>query len=71
MELPALPACAGLKSAVHFVLGEQDRWIPERPLRQVIERHLPQATVERWPGGHLLHEEDPARAAARVLAALD
>ncbi len=71
-DLPSLlPACSGLKSAVHFVLGEQDRWIPERPLRRVIERHLPQATVERWPGGHLLHEEDPARAAARVLAALD
>lgn len=70
-DLPALlPACGALACAVNFVLGERDRWIPPRPLGAVIARHLPQATVEHWPGGHLLHEEDPARAAARLLQAL-
>jgi magnesium chelatase accessory protein len=70
-DLPALlPACTALACPATFVIGERDHWIPERTLRPVIERHLPAATVERWPGGHLLHEEDPARAAARVLAAL-
>lgn len=70
-DLPALlPACGALPCAVDLVLGERDRWIPPRPLGAVIARHLPQAVVEHWPGGHLLHEEDPARAAARVLAAL-
>jgi magnesium chelatase accessory protein len=70
-DLPALlPACGALPCAVNLVLGERDRWIPPRPLGAVIARHLPQAVVEHWPGGHLLHEEDPARAAARVLAAL-
>lgn len=70
-DLPALlPACGALPCAVNLVLGERDRWIPPRPLGAVIARHLPQAVVEHWPGGHLLHEEDPARAAARVLQAL-
>lgn len=70
-DLPALlPACAALPCRVNFVLGERDRWIPPRPLAAVIARHLPRAGLEHWPGGHLLHEEDPARAAARVLEAL-
>lgn len=70
-DLPALlPACGALPCEVDFVLGERDRWIPPRPLGAVIARHLPQARVSHWPGGHLLHEEEPARAAAHVLQAL-
>ncbi len=71
-DLPALNAeCNRLRSPVAFVLGAQDRWIPERLLRPVIARHLPQADVQVWPGGHLVHEESPQRAAERVLAMLD
>lgn len=72
-DLPALNAdCAARAQAlqVAFVLGARDRWIPERLLRPVIQRHLPQADVQVWPGGHLVHEESPARAAARVLQML-
>ena len=69
--LPGLNAeCAQLHSPVAFVLGAGDRWIPEALLRRVIARHLPHADVQAWPGGHLVHEEAPARAAARVLALL-
>jgi len=62
--------CARLASHVAFVLGAGDRWIPEKLLRPVITRYMPQADVQAWPGGHLVHEEDPARAAARLLALL-
>jgi magnesium chelatase accessory protein len=71
-DLPALNAdCTRLRSPVAMVLGARDRWIPERMLRPVIARTLPQADVQAWPGGHLVHEEDPARAAARLLALLE
>jgi len=71
-DLPALNAdCSRLRGPVALVLGARDRWIPERLLRPVIARHLPHADVQAWPGGHLVHEEDPARATARVLALLN
>jgi magnesium chelatase accessory protein len=67
-DLPSLlPACRHLPCAAHFVLGDNDRWIPERPLRALLERTFVQADVQRWPGGHLVHEEAPQRAAKRVL----
>jgi magnesium chelatase accessory protein len=70
-DLPALlPACAALRCRVAFVLGTRDAWVPGAALQAVLTRHFPHAEVERWPGGHLLHEEDPARAAARVLELL-
>jgi magnesium chelatase accessory protein len=67
-DLPGLlPACAQLPCAAAFVIGERDRWVPQAPLRAVLARHLPRAEVQAWPGGHLLHEEQPARAAEWVL----
>lgn len=70
-DLPALlPACAALQAEVTMLIGERDRWVPPRPLSAVLAERLPQARVERWDLGHLLHEEDPVRAAERVLAAL-
>jgi magnesium chelatase accessory protein len=67
-DLPSLlPACSSLPCAAHFVLGDKDRWIPERPLRAVLDAHLPLAEVQCWPGGHLVHEETPQLAAQRVL----
>ena len=67
-DLPSLlPACGQLPCAAHFVLGDNDRWIPERPLRAVLDLHFEHPGVQRWPGGHLVHEETPQRAAQRVL----
>jgi hypothetical protein len=34
--------------------------------RAVIERAFPAAVIERWDGGHLLHEEEPDRALALI-----
>ena len=67
-DLPGLlPACARLPCPAAFVIGESDRWVPQGPLRAVLARHLPQAEVQTWPGGHLLHEEQPVRAADWLL----
>ena len=59
-----------LKMPLTFVIGTQDAWVPERPLRQLIAAAFPAAEVLAWPGGHLLHEADPTRAAALVLERL-
>ena len=70
-DLPGLlPACARLPCPAAFVIGSGDRWVLEAPLRAVLARHLPQAHLQAWPGGHLLHEVEPARAADWVLSHL-
>ena len=67
-DLPGLlPDCARLPCPAAFVIGERDRWVPQAALRAVLARHLPQAQVQEWPGGHLLHEEQPVRAAEWLL----
>jgi magnesium chelatase accessory protein len=53
-----------------FVLGSQDYWVPEQPLRRIIESSFPDAKVLRWDGGHLLHEAQPERAAQLIRAIL-
>jgi magnesium chelatase accessory protein len=64
-DLPGLlDAARGLAIPTTFVLGAQDPWVPQRPLRAVIARRFPAATVLCWEGGHLLHEAEPAGAAA-------
>jgi magnesium chelatase accessory protein len=68
-DLPALLADAcGLTLPCTFVLGANDAWVPVAPLRAVIAKHLSEARVETWAGGHLLHEIEPARAAALALS---
>jgi len=68
-DLPAIQLQGStLGQAMTFVVGAGDEWVPERPLRAVIESPFPLATVERWEGGHPLHEEDPDRAAAFMRA---
>lgn len=54
-----------------FVLGAQDHWVPRRPLQRVLSRHFPRVDLETWEGGHLLHEEYPARAAALIRDTLE
>ena len=70
-DLPALlEAGPRLAAPATFVLGIADQWVPERALRTVIARAFPAAAVERWEGGHLLHEADPDRAAQLLRGAL-
>jgi len=70
-ELPALMdqcrQAPGLAAHCAFVLGLNDLWVPERSLMPVIQRYLRAADVQRWAGGHLVHEEQPAEAAAWML----
>jgi magnesium chelatase accessory protein len=71
-DLPAMLRDAPrLAIPITFVLGAGDPWVPERPLRRVIAQAFPQAELLVWPGGHLLHETEPARAAALILATLE
>jgi magnesium chelatase accessory protein len=68
-DLPALARDArGIDLPATFVLGSRDAWIPERALRRLLAEALPHATVLKWEGGHVLHEEQPQRAAELVAA---
>lgn len=70
-DLPALLAeCPRLRGDTAFVLGTRDAWVPQRLLAPVIARALPRARVQAWDAGHLLHEEEPARAAAWLVEQL-
>jgi magnesium chelatase accessory protein len=73
-DLPAIMASAhrlaSLDIATTFVLGTRDEWVPEHKLREVIGQHFPKATVLRWDGGHILHEERHADATALISAML-
>jgi magnesium chelatase accessory protein len=71
-DLPALLAeGARLPGTPHFIVGTRDAWVPEASLRPVIEKHFPQAKVERWVGGHVLHEEMPAKSASLLIGVLE
>jgi magnesium chelatase accessory protein len=66
-DLPALLAAAeGFATPATFVLGTRDPWVPELRLRRTIARSFPAAKVEGWNGGHLVHEEEPVRAARLI-----
>jgi magnesium chelatase accessory protein len=60
-----------LDPLLSLVLGDKDQWVPATRLRRVIAEHFPLAAVETWPGGHLLHEADPLRAAEHLKTTLD
>jgi len=71
-DLPAIQRDARqLAVAMTFVVGARDAWVPEAPLRRVIASAFPSANVVRWEGGHVMHEEEPARAAALIRSVLD
>ena len=60
-DLPSiLERGKSLRIATHFLIGAQDTWVKEGPLKEVIQTSFPRAGVTTWPGGHLLHEEKPA-----------
>jgi magnesium chelatase accessory protein len=59
-DLPALlKRAATLSIPMSFLLGKNDSWVKEAPLKEVLSRSFPNSNVETWPGGHLLHEERP------------
>ncbi len=67
-DLPVLlEDAAGLSQPMRLVVGDLDAWVPPDQLLQVIRRYLPQAQVERWSAGHLMHEIEPERAARVIL----
>jgi magnesium chelatase accessory protein len=70
-DLPALMHSGSkLNLPCTFVYGQQDAWIPEKSSRAAIASAFPGSTALSWPGGHLMHEADPAKAAALVLEVL-
>lgn len=54
---------------VLLIVGEDDRAVPPS-VSEAAARHMPDARVERLPGGHLLHEERPGEVSAMVEAFL-
>jgi magnesium chelatase accessory protein len=70
-DLPALLAEGPtLQATQRFVIGSRDEWVPEAQLSRVIARAFPRADVQRWIGGHLLHEQAPRDAATLLLQVL-
>jgi magnesium chelatase accessory protein len=52
------------------VLGNQDAWIPAKPLEKIIGEYFPNAEVLKWEGGHIMHELEPSKVAQLILAGL-
>jgi magnesium chelatase accessory protein len=52
------------------VLGNQDAWIPAKPLEKIIQENFPAAQVLKWEGGHIMHELEPAKVAQLILTGL-
>jgi len=68
-DLPALLARgASLKVPISFLVGAKDSWVKEVPLKAVIKESFPAAHVDTWPGGHLIHEEQPLETSAWIRA---
>ena len=66
-DLPSLlERISGVRALCEFIVAEDDPWIPVVPLTAIIARHLPQAHVELWRGGHMLPEADPQRVAEAI-----
>ncbi len=68
-DLPALLRdVTTLNTPLEVIAGRRDRWVPEAPLRRAVAGvHGASFRVEE--AGHLLIEEDPARAAAWIAGA--
>jgi magnesium chelatase accessory protein len=52
------------------VLGNQDAWIPVKPLEKIIQDYFPSAEILKWEGGHIMHELEPNKVAQLVLKGL-
>jgi len=66
-RLPDLLArLSGLACPSHFLIADDDPWIPAGALRDILSRHLPQAELEGCRGGHLLPESRPELVANHI-----
>jgi magnesium chelatase accessory protein len=52
------------------VLGNQDAWIPVKPLEKIIRDYFPRAEILKWEGGHIMHELEPGKVAELILSGL-
>ena len=52
------------------VLGNQDAWIPVKPLEKIIRDHFTTAEIMKWEGGHIMHELEPGKVAQLILKGL-
>jgi len=52
------------------VLGNQDAWIPVKPLEKIILDYFPAAEIVKWEGGHIMHELEPHKVAQLILEGL-
>jgi magnesium chelatase accessory protein len=52
------------------VLGNQDAWIPLKPLERIIRDYFPAAEIVKWEGGHIMHELEPNKVAQLILTGL-
>jgi magnesium chelatase accessory protein len=52
------------------VLGNQDAWIPVKPLEKIIRDYFPTAEILKWEGGHIMHELESSKVAQLILAGL-
>jgi len=52
------------------VLGNEDAWIPAKPLEKIIRDYFPTAEVLKWEGGHIMHELVPIKVAQLILKGL-
>ncbi len=70
-DLPSILARGKtLSIPTSFLLGAQDSWVKEAPLKEVLRDGFPKSRVETWPGGHLLHEERPQAVAKWIYTIL-
>jgi magnesium chelatase accessory protein len=53
------------------VLGNQDAWIPVKPLERIIGEYFPAAEIIKWEGGHIMHELEPNKVAKLILTGLE
>jgi magnesium chelatase accessory protein len=53
------------------VLGNQDAWIPVKPLEKIIQDYFPAAEIMKWEGGHIMHELEPNKVAQLILTGLE
>ena len=52
------------------ILGNQDAWIPVKPLEKIILDYFPAAEIVKWEGGHIMHELEPNKVAQLILEGL-
>lgn len=66
-DLPGLlDRLPGFQTPCHFLVADDDRWIPAPALTRIIEQHLPRASVSHCDGGHLTPESRPQAVASLI-----